>query len=331
MTVRVELPPMRPMDLDPTYVPYLSQVLASRDVPIHLDDPAARRARMAATRRAGAVSTPVGVRVSHHLVGVVPVRVYHPADRDEEALPGIVYIHGGGWMYGSAEQSEPIAARYCRTVGAVVVSADYRLTPEHPFPAGLDDCRAVLRWFVDRSEELGLDPARLAVAGESSGANLAAACALWARDEWARDEGARDEGAPALCLQVLNYPALGVDFDTASYRDNAAAPVLSRDEMVYFWQQYLRDTASWSDPLAAPLLAPDLAGVAPAFVSTAEYDPLRDDGGMYVDRLRAAGVPVTHIRAERLPHGFLRAWPVSEDVAAIGDAICDAFCRAFAT
>ncbi len=310
---------MRPMELDPTYVPYLETVLASREVPIHLDDPTARRARMTEARRAATAARPPGVAVSHGSAGAVPVRVYRPLDRLEEVLPGIVYLHGGGWMYGSAEQSEPIAARYSREVGAVVVSPDYRLTPEHPFPAGFEDCFSVLRWFAASASTLGLDAGRLAVTGESSGGNLAAACAL----------AARDRGGPPLRLQVLNYPALGVDFSRRSYEENADAPVLSRNEMRYFWENYLQSADHWTDPLAVPLLA-DLTEVAPAVVTSAEYDPLRDDGTAYVERLRAAGVPVRHLPAHRLPHGFMRAWPVSEDVAAIGAVIVDALRAALA-
>lgn len=317
--MHLELPPMRPMDLDPTYVPYLQDLLAGRSVPIHLDDPQLRRARFAAARRPQTATDPPGVRLTHHRVDAgthaIAVRVYRPT-QPAHRPGGIVYLHGGGWMYGSAEQSEPIAARYCREVGAVVVSPDYRLTPEHPFPAGFDDCFAVLRWFVETAASFGFDSDRVAITGESSGANLAAACAI----------EARDQSGPALRLQVLHYPALDVDFATASYRENEHAPVLSAAEMRYFWSQYLPDGPHGADDRALPLRA-DLHGVAPALITTAEYDPLRDDGIAYVERLRQAGVPVDHLTASRLPHGFLRAWAVSEDVAHIGEAVVHAFRR----
>lgn len=317
--MRVELPPMRPMDLDPTYVPYLEALLASRDVPIHLDDPAARRVRVADLRREP--TAPPGVRISRNHLDrgdhSVAVRVYHPDEPSATRHPGLLYLHGGGWMYGSAEQSEPIAARYCREIGAVVVSPDYRLTPEHPFPAGFEDCLAVLQWLAAAADDLGVDADRLAIAGESSGANLAAACAL----------AVRDQRGPALRLQVLNYPALGVDFDTPSYRDNEHAPVLSAAEMRYFWHHYLpgMNAASDQSPLAVPLLA-TVDGVAPALITTAEYDPLRDDGTAYATRLRDAGVECTLVHAPRLPHGFMRAWAVSADVADIGAVIVET-CR----
>ena len=222
-------------------------------------------------------------------------------------------------MFGSAEQSDAIAIRYCRAADAVVVSPDYRLSPEHPFPAGFEDCRSALMWTFQSSSLLGIDADRIAVAGESSGANLAAACAI----------DVRDSGAAPLALQVLVYPALGLEFDTTSYVDNAAAPVLSRDEMTFFWKAYLAANSETRDPRAAPLVAPDLSGVAPAWIASAEYDPLREDGARYARRLTEAGVPVDYRNAERLTHGFMRAWSVSDDVQAIGAAIIAALRGAF--
>lgn len=317
----IEWPPMRPMDLDPSFVPYLKNVVAGRTVPIQHDNIVERRARMTALRRESAPPPPSDVSISNQAIAAgdheIPVRIYRPVTWAPH--PGIVYFHGGGWMFGSAEQSDSIAIRYCRAADAVVVSPDYRLSPEHPFPAGFEDCRNALMWTFRSSKLLGIDADRIAVAGESSGANLAAACAI----------DVRDSGAPPLALQVLVYPALGLDFDTTSYVENAAAPVLSRDEMTFFWKAYLAANSETQDPRAAPLVAPDLSGLAPAWIASAEYDPLREDGARYARRLTEAGVSVDYRNAERLTHGFMRAWSVSDDVQAIGAAIIAALRGAF--
>ena len=315
--MRIEQPPMRPMDLDPSFVPYLDSVIATRTRPINEDNIVERRQRMAALRSTNATAPPDDIEIATHQMQccnhVVAVRVYRPRAALSN-MPCIAYFHGGGWMYGSAEQSDPTAIRYCREVQAVVVSPDYRLSPEHPFPAGFEDCWQTLQWVVACSKDIGVDCARLAVAGESSGANLAAACALAARD-----------AKLALALQVLLYPALGIDFETSSYRDNAHAPVLSRSEMMYFWDHYLSNDRCTTDPHAVPLAAVDLRALAPAWIATAEYDPLRDDGVHYAQRLKAADVEVHYQNATRLPHGFMRAWSVSQDVQIIAGQAVQAF------
>ena len=319
----VKLPPMRPMDIDPTFVPYLESVVAGRRIPISEDDVVKRRERMAKLRRENAPPPPEDVLIGNTRVAAgeheIPVRTYRPTGHGGPR-PCVLYIHGGGWMYGSAEQSDPVAIRYCRETGAVVLSPDYRLSPEHPFPAGFQDCWRTLEWVVQEASSLGVDARRVAVAGESSGANLAAACAI----------EARDRGAPALALQLLLYPALGTDFDSASYRENAAAPVLSREEMVYFWTAYLAGDLGIRDPRAVPLASTDLSSLAAAFIVTGEYDPLRDDGAAYARRLADAGCSVQYINAPRLPHGFIRGWSVSDDVKAIGEQACTALRRALA-
>lgn len=222
-------------------------------------------------------------------------------------------------MYGSPEQSQDIAVHLCRGAGAVVVAPTYRLSPEHTFPAAFDDCHETLRWVIAAARDLDIDATRLAVMGESSGGNLATACAI----------AARDSKLSGLRLQVLNYPALGTDFETDSYRDNADAPILDRGDMMYFWRAYLGGRMDTKDPHAVPLAAADLAGIASAFIMVAEYDPLRDDGLRYARRLEAAGVPVELHYAHHLPHGFLRAWNVSADASRFGEAMIVALRRAF--
>jgi len=180
----------------------------------------------------------------------------------------------------------------------VLVAVDYRLAPEHPYPAGLDDCAAVTRWVAAHAADLGADGLRLAVVGDSAGASLAAGVAMLARDE----------GGPALALQVLAYPALDPAMDTASYAANADDPFLSRGEMESYWSLYLGDAKP--DPLAAPALAPDLVGLPPVYVLVAGRDVLRDEGVGYAGRLAAAGVTARLRRRDDMVHGFLlcTAW-----------------------
>ncbi|SNT38106.1 Acetyl esterase/lipase [Actinomadura meyerae] len=213
----------------------------------------------------------------------VPVRVFRPAER-EGALPGLVYIHGGGFVLGSVDLYRDDTTAIAAEVGAVVVSVEYRLAPEHPFPAGLEDCYAALTWTAEHAAELGIDPARLAVGGESAGGGLSAAVALLARDR----------GGPALCFQLLGVPELDDRLDTPSMRAFTDTPIWHRPNAELSWDYYLgegvRGTAGVS-PYAAPARAEDLSGLPPAYVTTCEFDPLRDEGLAYAQRLVQAGVP----------------------------------------
>lgn len=315
---------MREMHLDPSYLPYLEQAVAGQPLPIREQDVAERRARMADLRRDTASAVPPGLRREIHESpphgAPRPLRIVRPEGPGPH--PCILYFHGGGWMYGSPEQSEPNAVRACQALQAVVVSPVYRKSPENPFPAAFEDCLATAIWARDNATTLDIDVGRMAVMGESSGGNLAAAVAL----------AMRDKGRP-LALQVLNYPALGTDFESASYRDNADAPILNAGDMVYFWQSYLgaKEASDCRElgPHAVPLNAADLSGLAPAFITIAEYDPLREDGRRYAERLIADGVSVELHYAARLPHGFLRAWDISNDATALGGAMLAALGRAF--
>ena len=184
----------------------------------------------------------------------------------------------------------------CAGAECLVASVDYRLAPEHKFPAGINDCLHATRWAAAHAAELGADPARVAVAGDSAGANMAAVTAL----------RARDEGGPALCAQLLLYPV--ADYHTPgtpSYQENAEGYGLTRATMEWFWDHYLRDPSEGAHPHASPLRAPDLSGLPPAFVVTAEYDPLRDEGEFYAEKLRAAGVPTASTRYDGVNHGFM--------------------------
>ena len=227
--------------------------------------------------------------------GEVPLRVYTPAG--EGPFPVVVYFHGGGWVIGDLD----VVDRPCRTLanatGAVVASVDYRLAPEHPFPAAFDDCYAATSWVAAHADELGGDPARVVVAGDSAGGNLAAAVAI----------AARDRGGPPLAGQLLVYPATDLDFSRPSYRENHEGYLLNTASVQWFWAHYLGAADPGDDPRAWPMRAEDLTGVAPAFVATAEYDPLRDEGEAYADRLRAAGVPVVLQRYDGMIHAFFWA------------------------
>lgn len=304
---------MRRLDLDPSYLPYLEEVLATQPGPIRFQDVQKRRSRMAELRRRSAKPVPDDVRVEEIQIPgkdkPIHARIYVPLLASSP--PCVLYFHGGGWMYGSPEQSQGNILRVCQRVGAVVIAPSYRLAPEHKFPAAFEDCHQSLCWAIDTNEVLGYSLDRFAVMGESSGGNLAAACAI----------AASEEGRRGLCLQALNYPALGLDFKTRSYIENAEGPILSREDMMYFWEAYLGPAPPRDDPRAVPLAASDLSDLPPAFISVGEYDPLRDDGLAYARRLSAAGVPVEVQHARRLPHGFLRAWDISEDATNIGDAL----------
>lgn len=226
--------------------------------------------------------------------GQLRVRVYRPAGSVARLLPAILYLHGGGWVMGSLEGYDLASRYFCARSGCVVVVPEYRLAPEHRFPAGLDDAVAAFRWLARDATGLGIDPARLVIAGDSAGGNLAAAATLRLRDDERR-----------ACLQWLIYPVTDLGFETASYRSCGDGFLLTRAAMEWFRGHYLADPAEVADPMASPLRAPDLAGLPPALVYTAGLDPLRDEGKAYADRLTAAGAKTIHREFESLTHGFV--------------------------
>jgi acetyl esterase len=201
-------------------------------------------------------------------------------------------------VLGGLDSHDTLCRELAQQAGVVLVAVDYRLAPEHPYPAGLDDCVAATRWVAAHAAGLGADGRRLAVAGDSAGASLAAGVSMLARDE----------GGPAVALQGLAYPAVDPAMDTGSYAENADDPFLSRDEMQSYWSLYL--SGAEPDRFAAPALAPDLAGLPPAYVLVAGRDVLRDEGIGYAERLAAAGVGVQVRRRDDMVHGFLlcTAW-----------------------
>ena len=245
--------------------------------------------------------------------GDIPIRVFTPDAPGP--LPILVHYHGGGWVIGNVDQSDNLCRGMANQTPCIVVSVEYRLAPETRFPGGLEDCYAATKWVAEHGAELGGDPSRLAVGGESAGGNLAAAVAIMARER----------GGPKLGYQVLVYPVTSYDFETSSYRENAEGYGLTRDTMQYFWDLYLSDPAHASDPLASVLKA-DLAGLPPALVVTAECDVLRDEGIAYAEKLKAAGVPVEHAHYPGQLHGFFGVGTMMET----GDKAVQAAARSLA-
>ncbi|MGN7191633.1 alpha/beta hydrolase [Curtobacterium sp. MCBA15_004] len=246
--------------------------------------------------------------------GDVPVRLYVPdAVEARGPLPVTVFLHGGGWVLGDLDSQDHIARVVCARARCLVVSVDYRLAPEHPFPAAVDDAEGAVAWILDHADQLGGDPERVVLFGESAGATLAAVAA----------RHARDRGGRQPVLQVLVHPVTDHADDSGSMRTFADGPVLTAAQMRWFWDTYLGD-ADGSDPRASPIRTPDLHGVAPAMVVSAAVDPLLDQGVRYVDALRAAGVAVRHEVVPGVPHAFLSFTGEVERSAATLDAIADA-------
>jgi acetyl esterase len=242
--------------------------------------------------------------------GALRLRIYRPAAA--EALPVLVYLHGGGFVTGSLDTHDALCRSLANRVPCCVASVDYRLAPEHRFPAAPEDCHAALCWAEAHADELDADAGCIAVGGDSAGGNLAAVSALLCRER----------GGPRLRHQLLLYPVIAPDFETPSYRQCREGFFLSRNAMMAFWGHYLAREADRLDPIAVPLCARDLSGLPPATVVTAEYDPLRDEGEAYAERLREAGVPAELLRYDGQIHGFLnfahrvdRARQALDDVA----------------
>ncbi|MGK5529750.1 alpha/beta hydrolase [Streptomyces sp. URMC 129] len=262
--------------------------------------------------------------VTDHLVpgadpGVeIPVRVYRPGPGS--GLPVLLYLHGGGWTLGGVDRVDPLCRTLANRTGCLVASVEYRLAPEHKFPAPLQDCHAALAWVTAHAARLGADPARTAIGGDSAGANLATAVCLLARDR----------GEPLPVFQLLVYPAMEYAEPRPSWIEYADGPLLTVGDVLWFWDLYLRDEADRANPLAVPATAPSLRGLPPAFVVTAECDPIRDDGEHFARRLRDDGVEAAVKRYPGVFHGF---FPQVGVYARTAEAIDDAarhLVRAFA-
>jgi acetyl esterase len=264
-----------------------------RHVPLDMLRQSVRESSIAIPPAADAVVAATEDRLIEGPGGPLGLRLYTP--EGTAPFPVTVYMHGGGFVVGDLDTQDMIARALCAWGETIVVSVDYRLAPEHPFPAGPDDAFAALLWAASNAGSFGGDAARLALAGDSAGANLAAAAAL----------RARDAGGPAVRALVniygsCNYPS----DDTPSSREFADGPILRKDDVDWFWEQFLSDPDQQNDPQASPLRAPSHAGLPPAFVATAECDPSRDDAERFAARLADAGVAVEAKRYPGMVHGF---------------------------
>ncbi|MBL8675696.1 MAG: alpha/beta hydrolase [Rhodospirillales bacterium] len=287
------------MALDPEVQRMLEMAAAAGRPPWQNVGPVAARKEFRETRIVTGGPRPEGVVTRDTSIpgpgGPMAVRLYRPAAESPKALlPALIYLHGGGWVIGDLDTHDSTAARLSLQAGIAVVSVDYRLAPEHPFPAGFDDSVAALAWIGEQGEELGVDPHLLAIGGDSAGANLAAAAALWARD--------RDMSN--LRFQLLTYPVTECVTTSASYARFAEGYGLSRAAMQWFIDLYVPNPADRWDWRAAPLRAASLAGVCPALVITAGFDPLRDEGRAYAARMRDDGATVDYVEFGGMIHGF---------------------------
>lgn len=283
--------------LDPDVAALLVEVAAQNAPPTSSRTPQEARADLLASAQTLGADPPAIARVEERTLpgpaGALAARLYRP--QSDGPLPLMVYYHGGGWVLGDLETHDG----FCRTLAVetpcVVLSVDYRLAPEDPYPAAPEDCYAALLWAAEHVVELGGRADQILVGGDSAGGNLAAVTALLARDR----------GGPTLAGQLLLYPVTDMaHVETESYRSFAEGYFLTRDSMLWFRDHYLPNPADWTQPEASPLLASDLAGLPPAIVITAGFDPLRDEGNDYAARLTAAQVSVRHTCYDNLIHGF---------------------------
>ncbi|HEU4368993.1 MAG TPA: alpha/beta hydrolase [Methylomirabilota bacterium] len=283
--------------LDPQAQAVIDLVIKAGRPAYHTISPKEARQLFRETRPAS-TPTPPEIGSVRNLVadGAIPLRVYRPAGvPDSTRLPAYVYFHGGGWVIGDLETHDVVCRQLTAEAGVSVVSVDYRLAPEHKFPAAADDAWAATRWVASHAAELGIDGGRLAVGGDSAGGNLAAVVSLLARDA----------GTPAIALQVLLYPVTDASAESRSYQDFADGYMLTRDSMRWFIAHYLNKREEATDWRVSPLRAPSHAGVAPALIVTAGFDPLRDEGEAYAARLREAGVRVEYACYGGMLHGFV--------------------------
>jgi acetyl esterase len=244
----------------------------------------------------------------------VHVRIFRPPG--EAPKPAVIYFHGGGWVLGSCETHDDMCAEMADGADVVVVLVDYRLAPENPHPAQLEDSLKVLLWMRSAGRAFGIDPDRIVGAGDSAGGQMTVGLCLALRDASARQ----------LLGQVLIYPVLGADVNTPSYIRNAAAPCLTKPEMIFYLDSFLgpKGNPNWTDPKAVPNLAANLKGLPPAFITVAAHDPLHDDGVIFRDKLHAAGIPVALREEPALAHSYMRARHVSEPAKKGFNAIVEA-------
>jgi len=260
----------------------------------------------------------------HLTPGGTAVRMYRPKESSKsDLLPALVFFHGGGWTIGDLDTHDVLCRSLASGAGCAVFSVDYRLAPESPFPAAVEDCIGATRFVTENAQELKIDASRVAVGGDSAGGNLAAVVALHARDEW------KTRGGPSLCFQLLIYPATDQNLETASLARNGQGYLLTRPLMEVFRGYYLPRAADYADWRASPALAKSHAGLPPAFVLTAGFDPLLDEGRQYAELLARAGVEVAYRDYPDMIHGFIVMGGVLETANAAVAECCAALRRAF--
>jgi acetyl esterase len=310
------------MAIDEATAGLLTQLAEAGGPPLHeLTPQEAREVSVALSAASG--PGPEVARAYDELIGTPDggrfrVRVLVPAG---EVRALVVYYHGGGWVIGDIDTYDHLARVLANRLHAAIVNVDYRLAPEHRFPAAADDSWAALLWASERTTEIAGGPVPLVVMGDSAGGNLAAVVA----------RRARDAGGPQLASQVLVYPVTDADLDTASYLDPENQLLLTREAMIWFWDHYAPDAADRKHPDASPLQAGDLTGLAPAIVLTAEHDPLRDEGEAYAEQLALAGVPVTLQRCGGQMHAFFQLIGVLPGSSAAIEYVAEQLARQHAT
>jgi acetyl esterase len=310
--------------LDPQAKSYLDLLSSLGAPPMHALQPTQARV---AYKKARAVAQPEPPQVARvealqatGPAGAIPLRSYRPMGSAEgESLPVLVFFHGGGWTIGDLDTHDVACREICNRAHCAVIAVDYRLAPEHRFPAAVDDAIAATRWVASNARALSLDGARIAVGGDSAGGNLAAVTAL----------ALRDSGGPALVLQLLIYPATDFRANSPSHAQNGSGYLLTREAIDYFTNNYLNGAHDVSNWRASPALAQSFSGLPRAFVLTAEYDPLRDEGAQYAQSLREAGVPVEYVSFPGQIHGFITMSKVIDAAALAFDRCAGALKAAF--
>jgi acetyl esterase len=313
-------------ELHPDAVLLCQMIVAANRPPLETLTPVQAREAYLATRKA-LQPDPEHVAEVANLeapgpAGTIPLRLYRGNGVERGKLqPAIVYFHGGGWVIGDLESHDQVCRALANAAHSIVVAVDYRLAPEHKFPAAVEDAIAATRWVADNAQSLGIDAARLAVGGDSAGGNLAAVVSL----------DARDHGGPPIVFQLLIYPGTDMRMDRPSHVRHADQLPLRRPTMQWFVGHYLRDAGDEADWRASPLRARDFRNLPAALVVTAGFDPLCDEGEAYADALSGAGVPVSHTRFGGQIHGFFNMGRIVADAGHLVALAADALKTAFKT